>query len=131
MVKSILVFLSGSAEPRKAFDLGLEIAMGYQARLVLLNVLPAREFEALLERNEDYPVDKLRRLCQEARDKGVPSQYRTAVGDKVNQIIRAADDHEASLIIIGGTQVPWSQSSNYQLRTEQLIRKAHCPVTLV
>lgn len=131
MIRSILVFFDGSAEARKAFDLGIEIAAKFQAKMLIIGVMPAIEAEAMLDRGQDLIGDEFPQLCHEAREKGIQCLYRFDVGAPMEQIVRAAKDHDASLIIIGQAGLTEKRGPAAGSQTERIIRYAPCPVTVI
>ena len=126
MLKSILVFFDGSAESRRAFDLGLDMAVTYRAKILIISVMPTIEAEAMLEGKEDYPVEELHGLCLAARKKGVQCQYRTDIGELSKRVLRAAKDHTADMIIMG-QQPP----ARIETPLEAILSYAQCPVTII
>ncbi len=126
MLRTILVFFDGSAESRKAFNLGLEVAVRFEAEVVILRVLAAVEIDALLDQKKDYPVRELRDLCLEARDRGINCRYRADVGDTVERIIQASGELDANLLIVNRKPLtPW------QLRIQRVIDAAGSLMTVV
>lgn len=130
MLKSILVFFDGSTESRKAFDLGLDMAITYQAKMLIISVMPTVEAEAVLEGKQDYPVEELHGLCLAARNKGVQCQYRTDIGELSKQVLRAAKDHTADMIIMGQRQ-DLQQQARIKTPLEAILSYAQCPVTII
>jgi nucleotide-binding universal stress UspA family protein len=130
MLRTILVFFDGSAEARKAFDLTIEIAEKFQAKVLIIGVTSEVKAEAMLDRGQNYFGDEFLRLCDEAKQKGISCQYRFDVGDPIKQILRAAEDHNANLIIIG--RAPATEKQRLVgSQVEGVIRHAPCPVTVV
>lgn len=126
MLKSILVFFDGSAESRRAFDLGLDMAVTYRAKMLIITVMPTIEAEAMLEGKQDYPVEELHSLCLVARNKGIQCQYRTDIGELSKQVLRAAKDHTADMIIMG-QQPP----ARIETPLEAILSYAQCAVTII
>jgi nucleotide-binding universal stress UspA family protein len=131
MVRTILVFFDGSAEARKAFDLSIEIAEKFQAKIFIMGVASEVQAEAMLDRGQNLIGDEFPQLCHEAREKGIQCQYRFDVGDPIEQIVRAARDRDASLIIIGQAGLTEKSGSAAGSQAERVIRYAPCPVTVI
>jgi nucleotide-binding universal stress UspA family protein len=131
MLRTILVFFDGSAESRKAFDLGLVLAAKHRAKLVVAGVMPAVEAEAMLDRGEDCFSNEFQRLCEEAGSKGIRCQYRLDVGDPVRQLAHAAKDHAADLILVGQRRLTEATESRAGSQAERIMRYVDCPVTVI
>ncbi len=72
ILKKILVFFDG-ASARRAFDLGLDVALKFRAKLLVVSILPEAEVEAMLDRAEDYDVDATKSLCRRIRRRSLLS----------------------------------------------------------
>ena len=131
MLKSILVFFGGSAESRRGFDLGLDIAVTYRAKMLIITVMPTNEAEAMLERQQDFPVEELHDLCLAARKQGVQCQYRTDIGELSKQVLRAAKDHTVDMIIIGRHRYLQQPQARIKTPLEAILSNARCPVTII
>jgi nucleotide-binding universal stress UspA family protein len=130
MVRTILVSFDGSAEARKAFNLTIEIAEKFQAKIFIMGVASEVEAEAMLDRGQNLFGDEFAQLCDEAKQRGISCRYRFDVGDSIKQILRAAEDHNANLIIIGRARAT-DKSSLLGSQVEGVIRDALCPVTVI
>ena len=110
--------------------MGLDVAVKFRAKLLVVGAVSTAEFEAMLDRGEDYDVGELRRLCEAASSKGVCCRYQPEVGDPVTQIIRAAEDSNADLIVVGAAGF---REAEHAMDAEVLkvLRGAHCPVTVI
>ncbi len=131
MLKSILVFFDGSKASRKAFKLGLDMATMYRAEMLIISVMPRIEAELMFERLQDYPVKELRDLCLTAAERGVPCRYRLDIGEFIEQVVRAAEDSKADIIIIGQCKVPLDQQTESETPIEAILSHARCPVTMI
>src|SRR6266536_1002497 len=107
MLKTILVPFDGSDQSRKAFDLGLEFAAKFQAKLAIVGVVrlpePAIsiEIDAMLDRGREHYREAFARLEKEASRSAVTLISRVAVGHPAEQILREAEDLHADLIVMG------------------------------
>ena len=101
MMKNIVVFFDGSPEARKAVGLAVEIALTHEARLLIIGVISEGEAEGMLDRGQDCFGEEFSQLCHQAKENGIQCQYRFDVGDPVEQILHAAEDRAANLIVIG------------------------------
>jgi nucleotide-binding universal stress UspA family protein len=89
MIKTILIAFDGSDQSRKAFDLGLAIAVKFQARLLVVGVIrlpePAVlvEIDAMLDRGRAHFEEEFSALRERATA-GVEFDTRVAVGTRRN-----------------------------------------------
>jgi len=107
MIKKILVPIDGSDAARKALEYAIDLAKQTEASLILLNVIdpPSPLYIALLgnlENNirqiaEAY-VAEAEGLCN---SQGVESQKIIRTGHPVDEIIKAAEELHADLIVMG------------------------------
>lgn len=129
ILKSILVFFDGSLASRHAFDLGVNMAAMYRAKMVIISVIPSREAEAMFVRGQDYPFEERRALCLSAKDQGVQCQYRIDTGEAAERIICAVEEHDADLVIMGQQFLP-AQSGNFETRLEAILKGTRCMLTM-
>lgn len=127
MLRTILVALDESEQSRRAFELSLEIAAKFYAKLLLVNVVRAIEVEAMFDRGEDY----YRLLCEEAKGKGIWCKYRVELGHPVEQILLAAEDIHADLIVIGQSNLRRGAWNVFGSMSQRILRDAPCPVTVI
>lgn len=107
MMKKILVAYDGSAQAGNAFETGLDLAAQYGAELVVLSITrppeppEAVETEAVLEGAQEYYEKQFDVLRGKAAAKGVATTCEVRVGHPADQIIHAADELGADLIVLG------------------------------
>jgi nucleotide-binding universal stress UspA family protein len=129
-MKNIVVFFDGSAEARKAFGLAVEIAATYNAKLLIIGAISASEAEGMLDRGQDVFGEEFSQLCHQARGSGIQCQYRFDVGDPVKQILHAAEDRAANLIVMG--RRPLTEMLSLAISPlAGVITYANCAVTAV
>ncbi len=137
MLRTILVAFDGSDQSRKAFDLGLEIAGKFNAKLQVIGVIhlpePAIsvEVDALLDRGKTQFADEFEQLSKQASDRGVELESQVAVGHPAEQILRYAEDNHADMIVMGRRGVTRVTRWILGSVSERVMRYAHCPVTVV
>ncbi|MER3426513.1 MAG: universal stress protein [Pyrinomonas sp.] len=137
MLERILVAFDGSEQSRKAFELGLEIAGRFRAKLFVISVIqlpePATSVEIaeLLDHEREHLLSEAAHLQKRADHLGIEFEAHIAAGHPAEQIIRHAEDCRADMIIMGRrgrTRVTrWILGSI----SERVLRYAHCPVTVV
>jgi nucleotide-binding universal stress UspA family protein len=137
MLKTILVAFDGSEQSRKAFDLGLEMAAKFNARLLVVGIIrlpePAIsiEIEAMLDRGRTHFAGEFAQLTARAREHSVDLLTHVAVGHPAEQILRAAEDNQADLIVMGRRGMTRATRWVLGSVSERVMRYAHCPVTVV
>lgn len=137
MLKTILVAFDGSEQSQSAFQLGLEIAEKFEARLLVVGVVrlpePAIsvEIDAMLDNGKAHYAEEFERLAEAARKVRVTMSSQVAVGHPAEQILRHAEDHHADLIVMGRRGMTRATRWILGSVSERVMRYAHCPVTVV
>lgn len=137
MIKTILVAFDGSDQSRKAFDLGLEIAAKFRARLLIMGIVrlpePAIsvEIDAMLDRGKSHFAEEFSQLAEQAEQTGVKLETHVAVGHPAEQILRYAEDNHSDLIVMGRRGMTRATRWILGSVSERVMRYAHCPVTVV
>ncbi|SRR5712691_12370593 len=137
MIKTILVAFDGSDQSQQAFQLGLEIAEKFKARLLVVGVVrlpePAIsvEIDAMLDHGKTHFAEEFKRLGEEAGRMGVDLVTHVAVGHPAEQILRHAEDGHADLIVMGRRGLTRATRWILGSVSERVMRYAHCPVTVV
>jgi nucleotide-binding universal stress UspA family protein len=107
MITKILVPIDGSETARKALEYAADLAKQTGSTLILLSVVepPSPLYIALLENLEGHLMQIAETHIADAeglcRAKGVESQKLIRTGYPVEEIIKAAEDSQADLIIMG------------------------------
>lgn len=107
MLKKILVAYDSSASAEKAFDFALELAKPFGASVSVLSVArppePATmvETDAVLESAIEHFAEHYRSLQARAKEFGVKLTTKVLVGHPAEQIVHAADEERADLIVMG------------------------------
>jgi nucleotide-binding universal stress UspA family protein len=136
MLKKILVAFDGSAGAYKAFDFATDLAITYQAEIVVVAVVRLPEPTTSLELGAI--LDNMREQYEKAfvalRSRlGDRAQLRTMieVGHPAEHIVAVAEKEGADLIVMGRrghTAIArWMLGSV----SERVLRYAHCPVTVI
>ena len=137
MIETILVAFDGSDQSRKAFDLGLEMAVKFNAKLLVVGVVrlpePAIsiEIDAMLDRGRTHFAEEFEKLGAQAREQNVDLLTHVAIGHPAEQILRAAEDNHADLIVMGRRGMTRATRWILGSVSERVMRYAHCPVTVV
>lgn len=135
-IRTILHPTDFSEHSAHAFRLASALARDYDARLVVLHVIPApvvAPFEGPLPLPEGETGPKVReRLLQVApHDPKVRMEHIIAQGDPVKEIIHAAKENQCDLIFIGTHGRTGLSRVMLGSVAEQVLRQAPCPVLTV
>jgi nucleotide-binding universal stress UspA family protein len=107
MFRKILLAYDGSEPARKAFARCLEMASAFGAEFAIVTVVRPPEFaedvetEAAIENARGRVQSELDKLRAQASAAGVAAAVHTRVGHPAEQIIAAAEDWGADLIVTG------------------------------
>jgi nucleotide-binding universal stress UspA family protein len=137
MFKKILLAYDGSDPAKKAFDRCLEMARCFGAELSIVTVVRPPDFaedvetEAIIENARSRSDSELQKLRAHARTAGMQPAVHIRVGHPAEQIIAAAEEWGADLIVTGhrgkGLFERWLLGSVSRL----IIAYAHCAVMVV
>lgn len=137
MLRTILVAFDGSDQSRSAFDLGLEIAAKFNAKLLLVGIIrlpePAIsvEIDAMLDRGKTHFAEEFEQLAERAKAAGVQFETEIEVGHPAEHIVRYAEDNHADMIVMGRRGLTRATRWILGSVSERVMRYAHCPVTVV
>jgi nucleotide-binding universal stress UspA family protein len=107
MFQKILVAYDGSAPARDAYDVALDMAAKYKSEIHVLAVARPPEFaedvetEAALESAREHLGKKFGELESQAAHLGLKPHLRVVTGHPAEQIVRAAEQYDIELIILG------------------------------
>jgi nucleotide-binding universal stress UspA family protein len=145
MAFKILLATDGSKFSNKAADYGLDMAKKLGADVVALYVINMKHFEIYaLEHHDDitgYEDEnlKMRKEGEEAldfvvtraREKGMNLTTRIVRGYPADEIMKAAKDEGADLIIVGNLGRTGIERMLMGSVSEAVVRQAPCPVLVV
>jgi nucleotide-binding universal stress UspA family protein len=120
-----------------AFRLACSLARDHRARLVFLHVATPPPVvtptgiitEAKFDAYKEQLGTALRQL--QAPDPKLPVEHRLAVGDPATEILQAAKDVQADLIVMGTHGRAGASRVLMGSVAEQVLRRASCPVLTV
>ncbi len=107
MFQKILVAYDGSDPARHAFNLALDLASKYGAKVRVLAVARPPEFgeevetEAVLEKSRQHYHHVLNSLKQSNPGVGLVVEYEVVVGHPAERIVIDAEQWDADLIVVG------------------------------
>ena len=144
-MKKILVPTDFSPAAQNATEVAGSIALKEDAQLILLHVVESPssssfnvEGEVLTTENWEEKIfsmkmiaaakQKLERLTQEFRDKGVTTQYELRIGSPYHGITNVITDEKADLVVMGTAGHSKLEELIIGSNTEKVVRHARCPV---
>jgi len=137
MINTVLVAFDGSEQSQKAFDLGLEIASKFKARLLVVGIVrlpePAIsvEIDAMLDRGKTHFAEEFAKLTEAAKQAEVELETEVGVGHPAEHILRYAEDNHADMIVMGRRGLTRATRWILGSVSERVMRYAHCPVAVV
>ncbi|MCX7045031.1 MAG: universal stress protein [Candidatus Sumerlaeota bacterium] len=137
MLNRILLAYDGSQPAERAFEFALELAQAFHAPLIVLSVArPSEpptmvETEAILEAATEHFEKDFERLRSHARETGVVFEARVVVGHPADQIIHAASQEKADMIVMGHRGKSLIQRWLLGSISKRVVSYAHCTVTIV
>ncbi len=136
MLQTILVAFDGSEQSQKAFDLGLEIAAKFNARLLVIGIVrlpePAIsvEIDAMLDRGKTHFAEEFARLTEMAKEQSVQLEAEVGIGHPAEHILRFAEDNHADMIVMGRRGLSKLRGMLVGSVSERVVRHAGIPVFL-
>lgn len=140
--KTILLATDFSETSQMAADYALDLARSFDARLVVLHVInepvdlrgfyvPHISFEQLEKEIETGAAQMLESFCREKL--GESGNYETVIvtGVPFEEILKAADEHAADLIVIGTHGRTGLDHLIFGSTAERVVRSASCPVMTI
>ena len=137
MFGRILVAYDTSDQAESAFRHALELAVRFQADLLVLAVArpsepPTRvELQAEIDRARQHYEEAFIRLRAAAGKRGVAIRTAVEVGHPAEQIVRTAEKEHSELIVMGRRGKTKLERWMLGSVSERVLRYAHCPVLVV
>jgi nucleotide-binding universal stress UspA family protein len=136
MISKIIIAFDGSDHSRKAFDLGIEMAVHYSAKVYVLAVVRTPdvpddvETEALIENATESYEKSFAQLKEKAKKAPSGCSFEIRVGHPADQIVSFADEIKADLIVLGHRGR--SEISRWLLGSisKRVLSYAHCSVLI-
>lgn len=137
MFKRIMIVYDGSESAAKAFDRSLRLTSSLTSELAIVAVVPASDFalEANARAIRDDAQDRFRgeftTLQRRARMSGVEPKLMLRVGSPAQEIIQAAAEWRADLIITGRSGNGFLRRWSFGSVSWRVIADALCPVLVM
>lgn len=138
-MKTILVGYDQTEPSERALERALELAKALQAKLLITSVAPVMA-DAGTGRSmggldpADTPeshVAELKAATDKATAAGVTAKPVRALGDAAEAIVKAAEQNDADLIVVGARERGWMQRMLDHSVSQDVARHARCDVLIV
>lgn len=134
--KKILVPTDFSPPSKQALEVAASLARKQGAKIVVVHVmepLPAHGEGQLVHSFDDVGVEKSRQDLADVvpADTAIRCEHKLMRGDAAAQILRAAEDTSADLIVMGTHGRTWLAHLLMGSVAEDVVRRAACPVLTV
>ena len=142
MFSSIVVAVDSSEAAQQALKLACDISKRTSAKLTLVNVVDVSKLLAVAGYETPYPVDAIdimrsdsKQILEDARAvcgaSGVAPETATLEGDAIDEILRAATEAHADLIVLGTHGRKGLSRLFIGSVAEGVLRRASAPVLVV
>jgi nucleotide-binding universal stress UspA family protein len=145
LLQTLVVAVSGSEGSIKAAKYGIALAKAYQCRLVAVYVVDTATLKELLlskifveEESTDYEKSLeangqryLNYVAELAQKKGVAVETILRSGSIPTEIVEAAEESEASLILLGGFEDRGILRDVVSRQQREILKTARCSVLMV
>lgn len=140
--ETILAAVDFSENSAHAFDYALTMARRFNSRLVVLHVInepvdlrgfyvPHISFEQLEKEIEEGAVRMMDEFCHSRLEDFSPYTTSVVTGVPYEEIVRAAEQHQASLIVLGTHGRKGLDHLIFGSTAERVVRGAPCPVLTI
>jgi len=139
-IRKIVVPIDFSPCSYKSLDYAIAFAKLSNAEILLLNVVPlayvdtdlvAFDYQALERQSAELGQIRLEKLSSERVDPSLRTQVKVRIGRPVDEIVAAAKEFEADLIIMSTHGYTGLKHAFLGSTTENVVRYAPCPVLTV
>ncbi len=137
MITKLLVAYDGSEQSEKAFQVALDLASKYSAKMLVVAVArppepPVQvEMEAVLESAAQYFQENFNRLGEQTAALGIEAVFQVKVGHPAEQIMQMAKVEQADAIIMGHRGETLLQRWLLGSVAKRVLSYAHCTVIIV
>jgi universal stress protein A len=134
MFKRIVCATDFSDTAEAAWDLACELARTHEAELVLVHVfieLPIYSEVAVTSIQQVWEEQQLTARIQTAVKRGLGARYLLKTGTAPDEIVQAANDEHADLIVVGTHGRTGIERLVIGSVAERVVRTAPCPVLTV
>lgn len=136
-MNKLLVAYDGSKQAEKAFNLALDIASKYSAKMMVLSVARppeppvAVELEAVLESATEHYKGHFKCMKELAESLGIEATFEVRAGHPAEQIVHMANEENADAIVMGHRGESFFQKWLVGSVAKRVLSYAHCTVIVV
>jgi nucleotide-binding universal stress UspA family protein len=143
LFSKILVGLDGSDYSLKALDLAIDLAKKYQSQLVLVHVVMRQIYAinppeagvlagtAIVRELEEDGKAVLTKGEESVKAQGIPVETRLRQGVPAEELLRAAADEKADLIVLGSRGLSQVKAFFLGSVSDKVSHHAKCPTLIV
>ena len=138
-MKTILVGYDQSEPSERALERAIELAKAFQAKLLITSVArvmadagTGRSMGGLDPTDSpESAVAEMQAAADTAKSAGVSAELVRAIGDAAEAIVKAAEQNDADLIVVGARERGWMQRVLDHSVSQDVARHARCDVLIV
>jgi len=138
-VKTILVGYDQTEPSEHALDRAIELAAAFQAKLLITSVArtmagagTGRSMGAIDPTDSpESAAAEMQAAADKAKAAGIPADVVRAIGDAAEAIVKAAEQNDADLIVVGARERGWLQRMLDHSVSQDVARNARCDVLIV
>jgi nucleotide-binding universal stress UspA family protein len=138
-VKTILVGYDQTEPSERALDRAIELAKAFQAKLLVTSVArvmagagTGRSMGAIDPTDSpESAAAEMQAAADKAKAAGVTAELVRAIGDAAEAIVKAAEQNDADLIVVGARERGWMQRMLDHSVSQDVARNARCDVLIV
>lgn len=138
MFQRIMVPVDLTDKNIRALDIAIQIALQNRARIILLHIIetiPDLTFDELQEfyrKLEKKAISKMNALAEKLVEKGVIVDQRVQYGNRAEEIVKYAAEHQVDLIVLTSHTVDLENpSQGWGTISYKVGILAQCPILLV
>jgi nucleotide-binding universal stress UspA family protein len=137
MISKLLVAYDGSKQSEKAYEMAVDMASTYSAKMIVLSVARppeppvAVELEAVLESATKYYEGHFKRMKEQVEKLGIDATFQVRVGHPAEQIVHMANEERADAIVMGHRGESFLQRWLLGSVAKRVLSYAHCTVVVV
>lgn len=138
-MKTILVGYDQTEPSERALDRALEFAKAFQAKLLITSVArvsagagTGRSMGAIDPTDSpESAAAEMQAAADKAKAAGISADVVRAIGDAAEAIVKAAEQNDADLIVVGARERGWMQRMLDHSVSQDVARHARCDVLIV
>ena len=138
-MKTILVGYDQTEPSERALERALEFAKAFQSKVLITSVArvsagagTGRSMGAIDPTDSpESAAAEMQAAADKAKAAGIPADVVPAIGDAAEAIVKAAEQNDADLIVVGARERGWMQRMLDHSVSQDVARNARCDVLIV